>query len=338
MAMKWNQRHPSLLFSLVLLSLLGLAVLACTSDSPSEPRQDPNPPPGGGGGEFNVTVTATPGEVLAGSENPVEVVVRVRNRTTGAPPANGSTAVVSASLGTFNAPDGPSSGPITLFNGEARLQFFAGPNPGTAVIQVEFRGDVGQALVTLRDLAAVFLSFVDPDRGQLDVGDPSRQRLGGLSEEVGRGRAEHEEVAGSLAGSLVTERLVRLLGRAGTLWAGLAAGVLFLVAPAVTTSPYAIGAAFFAGGAGLIVFNVVMVSLRQSITPDRLLGRVNSGHRVVAWGTKPLGAAAGGILGQLLGLRPVFIVMGVLAIAVLAAMTKVTDRAMDAAEREAGHL
>lgn len=166
MAMKWNQRHPSLLFSLVLLSLLGLAVFACTSDSPSEPRQDPNPPPGGGGGEFNVTVTATPGEVLAGSENPVEVVVRVRSRTTGAPPANGSTAVVSASLGGFNAPDGPSSGPITLFNGEARFQFFAGPNPGTAVIQVEFRGDVGQALVTLRDLAAFFLSFVDPDRGQ----------------------------------------------------------------------------------------------------------------------------------------------------------------------------
>lgn len=141
--------------------------------------------------------------------------------------------------------------------------------------------------------------------------------------------------AGSLAGSLVTQRLVRLLGRARTLWVGLLAGVLFLVAPAVTTNPYAIGAAFFAGGAGLIVFNVVMVSLRQTITPDRLLGRVNSGHRVVAWGTKPLGAAAGGLVGQALGLRPVFIIMGLLAIAVLAGLTKVTDRAMDAAEREA---
>jgi MFS family permease len=144
--------------------------------------------------------------------------------------------------------------------------------------------------------------------------------------------------AGSLAGSLITERLVRLLGRARTLWASLVLGVLFLVAPAATTNPYLIGAAFFAGGAGLIVFNVVMVSLRQSVTPDQLLGRLNSAHRVVAWGTKPLGAVAGGVLAQAFGLRPVFVIMGLLAIAVLACLTRVTDRAMDAAERDAEQL
>jgi MFS family permease len=156
----------------------------------------------------------------------------------------------------------------------------------------------------------------------------------GLSEQA-YGWLLSTAAAGSLAGSLVTDRLVRLLGRARSLWVGLLASVPFLVAPAVTTNPYVIGAAFFTGGAGLIVFNVVMVSLRQTITPDRLLGRVNSGHRVVAWGTKPLGAAAGGVLGQAVGLRPVFIVMGVLAIAVLAGLTKVTDRAMDDAEHHA---
>ena len=37
------------------------------------------------------------------------------------------------------------------------------------------------------------------------------------------------------------------------------------------------------------------MSLRQRITPDPLLGRVNSAYRLLAWGTMPLGAAAGGL-------------------------------------------
>lgn len=51
----------------------------------------------------------------------------------------------------------------------------------------------------------------------------------------------------------------------------------------MTTNPFVIGGVFFIGGAGVILWNVVVVSLRQRITPDRLLGRVNSGYRMVAW-------------------------------------------------------
>ncbi len=50
-------------------------------------------------------------------------------------------------------------------------------------------------------------------------------------------------------------------------------------------------------------WNVVTVSLRQRIVPDRLLGRLNASYRLVAWGTMPLGAAAGGVLAELFGLR-----------------------------------
>jgi MFS family permease len=83
------------------------------------------------------------------------------------------------------------------------------------------------------------------------------------------------------------------------------------------------------------VANVLMVSLRQRAPPDRLLGRVTSGYRLVAWGAKPLGALAGGVLAQLLGLRAVFLVMGLLALAVLAGLIRVTDDALAAAERSA---
>jgi MFS family permease len=38
------------------------------------------------------------------------------------------------------------------------------------------------------------------------------------------------------------------------------------------------------------------VSLRQSIIPDRLLGRVNSVYRFFAWGMMPVGSLLGGIV------------------------------------------
>jgi len=42
-------------------------------------------------------------------------------------------------------------------------------------------------------------------------------------------------------------------------------------------------------------WNVITVSLRQSIIPPHLLGRVNSVYRFFAWGMMPIGAALGGI-------------------------------------------
>src|SRR5439155_19636452 len=92
---------------------------------------------------------------------------------------------------------------------------------------------------------------------------------------------------------------------------------------------------FFAGGAGILVSNVVMVSLRQRLTPDRLLGRVNSSHRLVAWGTKSLGALAGGAVAQAFGLPAVFASMTVLAFAVVAGLFVVTEDALTAAEAAA---
>lgn len=169
MVMKWTTRHPSLLFGLVLLSLVGL-VLACSTDSPSEPRQDPPPPPGtGGGGNFSVTVTVNPGSTEVGSDTPVEVLIRVRDASSGAPPPNGSTASVSATLGTLGAP--PGSGGLsqfaaTLVNGDARVFFFPGSLAGTAVIQARFQGSTGQAVVDLLLRANFFLSFLEPELGR----------------------------------------------------------------------------------------------------------------------------------------------------------------------------
>ena len=45
-----------------------------------------------------------------------------------------------------------------------------------------------------------------------------------------------------------------------------------------------------------VLWNVITVSLRQTIIPDHLLGRVNSVYRFFAWGMMPIGLAAGGLL------------------------------------------
>ena len=80
------------------------------------------------------------------------------------------------------------------------------------------------------------------------------------------------------------------------------------------------------------IWNVITVSLRQRVTPHRLLGRVNSAYRLLAWGTMPLGAAVGGIVGQVFGLPAVFLGAGAVVLSLLTGMIWVTDRRMDEAE------
>ena len=56
-------------------------------------------------------------------------------------------------------------------------------------------------------------------------------------------------------------------------------------------------AVFFAVGTLLgSTWNVITVSLRQTIIPSHLLGRVNSVYRFFAWGMMPIGAALGGLV------------------------------------------
>jgi hypothetical protein len=52
-----------------------------------------------------------------------------------------------------------------------------------------------------------------------------------------------------------------------------------------------------------VVFNVANRSYRAAITPPELLGRMNASLRFIVWGTAPIGAAVGGVLGSQIGVR-----------------------------------
>ncbi|WP_026315859.1 MFS transporter [Actinokineospora enzanensis] len=138
---------------------------------------------------------------------------------------------------------------------------------------------------------------------------------------------------GSLFGSFLAEWACRLFGRARTLALSFSLGVVLIVMPAIVANVYVIGVAFFAGGMGIVIANVLILTLRQQITPPHVLSRVNSGTMVITWGAKPLGTAIGSVLAELFGLRSVFVVMGVVACIALIGVTRVTDRAMDEAEQ-----
>src|SRR5207245_2516604 len=59
------------------------------------------------------------------------------------------------------------------------------------------------------------------------------------------------------------------------------------------------------------IFNITLISLRQTLTPDHLQGRVNASARFLANAVTPVGALLGGVLGEAIGLRPTLLVAGV---------------------------
>ncbi|MDR0482976.1 MAG: MFS transporter [Cellulomonadaceae bacterium] len=137
---------------------------------------------------------------------------------------------------------------------------------------------------------------------------------------------------GAVTGALVAGRLTTFMGRARSLAVSMFTFACFVGIPALTTNPFIIGAVWAVSGIGLMQWNIIAVSLRQTVTPPHMLGRVNSTYRLLAWGTMPIGAALGGALGQAWGLRAVFIAGAVVTAISAAGLLSVTDASIAEAE------
>jgi MFS family permease len=112
----------------------------------------------------------------------------------------------------------------------------------------------------------------------------------------------------SLLGAALAGPLGRRLGAGRAIvWGTLAEAVGALLLP-LASGPLTVAVPLLVAGqallgAGTPVYSVNQVSLRQALTPDRLLGRVNAGRRFVVFGIGPVGALLGGALGEGLGVR-----------------------------------
>jgi MFS family permease len=96
---------------------------------------------------------------------------------------------------------------------------------------------------------------------------------------------------------------------------------------------------FFQTFAG-VLWNIVTVSLRQSLIPTNLLGRVNSVYRFFAWGTIPIGTLLGGgvvfalegLIGREMAFRSVYFIGAALGfILFVYAIRVLTTEAIDKA-------
>lgn len=145
---------------------------------------------------------------------------------------------------------------------------------------------------------AVFVLFA--------VGPHSEMKLNS----IGYGLLTTGFAIGALLGSFIAEKVVDRIGRTGVIAFALVVFPIQVAVPAFTTSPWIIGVSFLIGGIAVALWNVTAVSLRQEVTPPRLLGRLNSAYRLLAWGSNPVGAFLGGIVASAFGFQAVFLAFG----------------------------
>ncbi|NUT93069.1 MAG: MFS transporter [Saccharothrix sp.] len=108
---------------------------------------------------------------------------------------------------------------------------------------------------------------------------------------------------GGLAGGALANRLAGWLGGAVTIRLLLLGDCVGSALLGLAVEPWMLFPVLAFTGFTVMVRNVVHVSLRQTATPDRLLGRVGGAHRLVTYGAIPLGALAGGLVADAFGLR-----------------------------------
>jgi len=114
---------------------------------------------------------------------------------------------------------------------------------------------------------------------------------------------------GGVLGAAVTKRLA---DRIGVGWAYAAGCALFttpllLVPLAGGPKPLILATLFvseFVSGFGVMVLDISVGSIFAAVIPDEVRSRVTGAFMAVNYGTRPVGALLGGLLGQQLGLRP----------------------------------
>lgn len=112
---------------------------------------------------------------------------------------------------------------------------------------------------------------------------------------------------GGLAAALTVTRVSRVIGEGRTIPVMALLTVPFAaLTPLASQVPpvpaLALGA--FGVSYAAVGYNVIQVSFRQRLCPKPLLGRMNASIRFMVWGSMPIGAFAGGVLGRSLGVVP----------------------------------
>src|SRR5262249_42268538 len=125
----------------------------------------------------------------------------------------------------------------------------------------------------------------------------------------------------SLAGTVVIRPLQRRGGGGPVMALStilVAAGATVRAGAAVTALPLTfpiLGAGPLVSGFGLMIYNVPQQAIRQAVIPDRMLGRTTAGVTLAVYAGSVAAALAGGLLGQVAGLRWTLVVATAITVA-----------------------
>jgi MFS family permease len=128
---------------------------------------------------------------------------------------------------------------------------------------------------------------------------------------------------GGVAGSVVLARLLRGRPSLAVALRVLPLSAVLGVMAALAPTWWLAIVALLAWGSVYTMVAVTAISYRQEVTPEPLLGRVNTAGRMLSWGVGwTLGALIGGLLGHVIGVRPAMAAMaGILGVAAVVAWT-----------------
>jgi predicted MFS family arabinose efflux permease len=144
------------------------------------------------------------------------------------------------------------------------------------------------------------------------------------------------EAVGGLVGSALAGRISTRLGTGGALTATAAVESLALLGFGVSPNAVVAGALLAVLGAAMSATMVLAATVRQSVVPAELIGRVTSVTRLLAVSAAPLGALLGGWLATTAGLRAPFLAgAGLLLLMTVVTATLTTNRRVDEALAQA---
>ncbi|CAM3411845.1 MFS transporter [Occultella aeris] len=144
---------------------------------------------------------------------------------------------------------------------------------------------------------------------------------------------------GAVLGSVLAEHLLGRIRETRLLAIVWIVNSALLAVPVLMPNAWAIGTAFVVIGFTNMVGNVITRAMRQRLIPDVMLGRVGGASATLMYGTMPVGALLGGVVGEAFGLPTVFLgAVAVCLIFVAYAMARVTPAVVARADADRAAL
>lgn len=117
---------------------------------------------------------------------------------------------------------------------------------------------------------------------------------------------------GALVGSIAAPAASKKFGRGRALGMNLVIASFMIVLTGIAPNVYVFVAISVVVGFTISVWNILLMSLYQSLIPTHLYGRIHGARRTIVWGLMPIGSVIGGVIARG-GLRLPFLIGGGIA-------------------------